>query len=325
MKKGYAAILVLGMVLLIIDTRTAFIGATEGINLCLSSVIPALLPFWVLSSLLTGCLWGSKGKAAALMGRLFSIPQGAESVLIPAFLGGYPAGAGCIAAAFNAGKLQKSQAERLLGYCNNVGPAFLFGIVAPQLGSVWQGLYLWGLTILGAWTASQLLPGKNDEKAAIGRLEQGDPFGDAAAAMGKICVCVILFRVILAYTNKYLPSSGFVAVVYSGILELTNGCCGLSRLPMGMRLPLAAGLCSLGGLCVALQTASVAKGLSLSPYLLGKVIAALISTAGARYPWSLMIPVCFILLKKWVAFFKKPVYNGGNLGSGRTLCFSERK
>lgn len=35
----------LGMLLLVLDSKTALLGAKEGVMLCLSSVIPALLPF----------------------------------------------------------------------------------------------------------------------------------------------------------------------------------------------------------------------------------------------------------------------------------------
>ena len=325
MKKGMAGAVILGMLLLILDSGRALRGASEGIRLCLCSVLPALLPFWVLSSLLTRLLWGSGGRVSRFLGRLFSIPVGAESLLIPAFLGGYPAGAGCIGAAYREGRLGKKDAQRLLGYCSNVGPAFLFGIVAPQLKSFWAGWYLWLLQILGAWTASRLLPGRCKTTAAVKNSHQGDLLGDAAAAMGKICVSVILFRVLLEFLEGILPGNPLLKTVVGGLLELTNGCCTLGTLTPEWRLPVAAGLMSLGGLCVGLQTASVTKGLELGLYAWGKGISCLVSVAGAVCPWSLPGILLLPFLKKWVAFFRKPVYNGRNQGNGRTLCYSEKK
>lgn len=325
MKKAMAGSVILGMLLLILDSGTALQGASEGIRLCLCSVIPALLPFWVLSSLLTRLLWGTGGRGSRFLGRLFSIPTGAESLLIPAFLGGYPAGAGCIGAAYREGRLGKEDAQRLLGYCSNVGPAFLFGIGAPQLKFFWAGWYLWLLQILGAWTASRLLPGKPETTAAVGNSSRGDLLGEAAAAMGKICVSVILFRVLLEFLEGILPGNPLLKTVVGGLLELTNGCCTLGTLPPEWRLPVAAGLMSLGGLCVGLQTVSVTKGLNLTYYAWGKGIACLVSVAGAVCPWSLTGILLLPFLKKWVAFFRKPVYNGRNQGNGRTLCYSEKK
>lgn len=298
MKAARSLALILGMLLLILDSGTALEGAKEGLVLCVSSVIPALLPFWILSSLLTGSLWGSGGHLTSFLGRLFSIPAGAESLLIPAFLGGYPAGAGSIGAAYAEGRLEKKQAQRLLGYCSNVGPAFLFGIVAPQLESRWEGAYLWALQILGAWAASWLLPGKQESRASVGSPGRTDILGDAVASMGKICVCVVLFRVIHGFLNKTIPTAGIAGVVISGLMELTNGCCQLKLLPAEMRLPVAAGLMSLGGICVALQTASVTRGLDLGMYSLGKSISCVTAVLGAWCPWSLaFLPILWLFKK----------------------------
>lgn len=93
----------LGMLALILDGRTAIEGARQGIGLCLRTVIPSLFPFFVLSILLTSSLLGSSLIVLRPLGRLFGMPEGAESLLIPAFLGGYPVGAQNVAAAFRSG------------------------------------------------------------------------------------------------------------------------------------------------------------------------------------------------------------------------------
>ena len=136
---------------------------------------------------------------------------------------------------------------------------------------------------------------------------------------------MILFRVLLEFLEGILPGNPLLKTVVGGLLELTNGCCTLGTLPPEWRLPVAAGLMSLGGLCVGLQTVSVTKGLNLTYYAWGKGIACLVSVAGAVCPWSLTGILLLPFLKKWVAFFRKPVYNGRNQGNGRTLCYSEKK
>ena len=78
------------MLALILDGRTAIDGARQGIELCLRTVIPSLFPFFVLSILLTSSLLGGSLAVLRPLGRLFGMPDGAESLLIPAFLGGYP-------------------------------------------------------------------------------------------------------------------------------------------------------------------------------------------------------------------------------------------
>ena len=75
----------------------------------------------------------------------------------------------------------------------------------------------------------------------------------------------------------------------------------------------------------AVISQAVTKGLNLTYYAWGKGIACLVSVAGAVCPWSLTGILLLPFLKKWVAFFRKPVYNGRNQGNGRTLCYSEKK
>lgn len=81
-----------GMLALILDGRTAIDGARQGIELCLRTVIPSLFPFFVLSILLTSSLLGSSLAVLRPLGRLFGMPDGAESLLIRRFWAGIPWG-----------------------------------------------------------------------------------------------------------------------------------------------------------------------------------------------------------------------------------------
>ena len=268
------------MGLVLLDGQTAQAGVREGLRLCAGAVVPALLPFFLLSNLLTRQLWGRSGRFLRFLGKVFRMPEGAECLLIPAFLGGYPAGAGAVGQAYASGGLQKEQAQRLLGYCSNVGPAFLFGIVAGAFEDPLIGWQLWGFQILGALVTAWLLPGSPEVAAPKQGKTQGDMLTLAVLTMGKICVTVILFRVVLCYGAKYLPVDGTAGVLLGGLLELTNGCCSLKEVPAMLRKSVAGGLMALGGICVLSQTKEVAEGLSLKYYFLGKGIQALVCILG---------------------------------------------
>lgn len=263
---------------LILDGRTALAGAAVGLGLCLKTVVPALFPFFVCSILLTDALWGSRNRLTAALGRLFRLPEGAESVLIPAFLGGYPAGAQCVARAYGRGQLHREDARRMLGYCSNPGPSFLFGIVAPQLPRRWMAWALWGLLLLGALTAARLLPG-SPHRASVDRRKASslsEAMETALKVMASICGWVVLFRVALAFLRKLLPLPTAAGVLTEGLLELTNGCCSLARVEdEKIRFLLAGVMLSLGGACVTMQTVSVSQGLPLEGYFLGKAIQCL--------------------------------------------------
>lgn len=272
----------IGMAVLILDGKTATQGAVEGIRLCLETVIPSLFPFIILSGILTDAMFGTPLALLRPLGVWLKMPEGSESLLLCAFLGGYPAGAAAVSGAYRKGSLTKQSAERLLGFCNNAGPAFLFGMTA-RLFDRWEVPWiLWGIHILSAFAAARLIPGTNR-----GAVQLVPKTGSISAwirsslwIMGSICAWVVLFRIVMAYLERWilwiLPTPWRVAV--TGGLELTNGICSLPWVSDPcLRLILCSGLLAFGGLCVAMQTISVTAGLSLRKYALGKLIQTLIS------------------------------------------------
>ena len=271
------------MLALILDGRTAIDGARQGIELCLRTVIPSLFPFFVLSILLTSSLLGSSLTVLRPLGRLFGMPDGAESLLIPAFLGGYPVGAQNVAAAFRSGQLTKPEAERLLSFCSNAGPAFLFGMAAAMFPRRWMAWALWGIHIVGALFAALLIPG-----------EPASALNTAITVMATVCGWVVLFRVLLAFLKRWifwiLPAAVQVAV--TGILELSNGCCELLAVTdVSARFCICSGILAFGGLCVTMQTVSVTAGLSLKPYFWGKLLQTLFSLAlAALIAYGIWLP-----------------------------------
>lgn len=274
-----------GMLALILDSKTALSGATEGIDLCIRTVIPALFPFFVLSALLTGSVLGTKPSFLRPIGWLCGIPKGAETILVTGLLGGYPVGAQCISHAYASGQLTKRDAQRMLGFCNNAGPAFLFGMTGFLFESKSVPFVLWIIHILSALITGALLPGKSQEqietsaqnKPGIGQVLQLSLKNTAI-----VCGWVVLFRILLAFMELWFLwlAAEPLQIVITGVMELTNGYMDLVCIENDrLRFILASLFLGFGGLCVALQTASVAgqSGLSLKYYFPGKVIQTAIS------------------------------------------------
>lgn len=268
----------LGMLVLILDGKTAIAGAQKGVELCLQAVIPSLLPFFVLSILLTDSLSGMPVGFLRPVERLCRIPAGSGLILLTGFLGGYPVGAQASANAFKTGHLSKAQAQRMLAFCSNAGPSFLFGIVAAQFPNLWYGWLLWGIQLTGAVMVSACIPTAQSTAirlAAKKSLSLSDCLHRSLRVMGAVCGWVILFRVVIAFADRWflwlLPGEG--RILFTGILELTNGCCALSEIHhTGIRLILGAGMLSFGGICVMMQTASVAGELGMRHYFMGKLL-----------------------------------------------------
>lgn len=271
------------MILLILDAKTALLGAQEGLELCIRTVIPSLFPFLFLSVMLTGSLTSTPIPLLRPLGRLCRIPIGTEGLLAVGLIGGYPVGAQCIAQAYRNKAISQQTAHRMLGFCSNAGPSFLFGILSPMFlrnNVIW---ILWAIHILSAILTGLLLPGNTTEPVPLHYSSTSTP---AAAlqrsiqAMGSICGWVIIFRVILSFCKHWffwmMPVE--TAILLSGLLELTNGCCQLSQIgPEWIRFLLASVMLGFGGICVWLQTVSVTKDLGTGSYIPGKLIQTGIS------------------------------------------------
>ena len=272
-----------GMLLLILDARTGFQGSAEGIRLCISSVIPSLFHFFVLSMVLTGAIAGSTWRGLRPLGRLCGLPKGAESLLVVGLMGGYPVGAQSIAQAYRAGSLNEQDARRMLGFCSNAGPAFVFGILGSMFSTPWAAWLLWIIHILSAIAVGIILPGRSSRTAvppAGQTLSLPEAVERSLKIMAGVCGWVVLFRMILAILNRWmlwmLPQTA--QIVAAGLLELTNGCFRLPSIEeQGLRFLLASGFLACGGICVTMQTLSVTGALGLGQYIPGKLLQTGIS------------------------------------------------
>lgn len=288
-------------ILLLLRPEAASEAVRDGLQLCARTVIPSLFPFFVVVSLLlqlglADCL---QGVCAPFMGPLFRLRGVCALPLLTGLLGGYPSGAKTAADLYQQGRITSREAEVLLGFCDNCGPAFLLSYVGGSvLGSQRAGAYLYLIHVLAA-----LLTG-----AALCRLEKGPllledrlpdrsrapaqpvPFPQAltASAAGAvtstlhICAFVVLFRVLAALAPAWVPAPVL------GVLEMVTGVAALS--PGKTGFVAAAAIVGWGGLsvhCQALASAAPA-GLSFRWHWAGKALQAALSAALAAGVYRLL-------------------------------------
>ena len=279
------ALCAVGMTVLILDSKTALLGAQEGLTLCIQTVIPSLFPFFVLSGFLTSCLTGAKFPILKPLGKLCGLPQGSEFILAVGLLGGYPVGAQCISQLYQRGGLSKKNAGRLLAFCSNAGPSFIFGVCSKFFSFRGAAVSLWIIHILSAILVGILMPDKNSghiDPTTAQNITIMDAFQKALKAMAGVCGWVILFRVIIAVLDRWIAFwiSGNTCVILFGILELTNGCCSLMLIRSeSARFVICSALLAFGGTCVAMQTAAVVRPLNMGWYFPGKIMQTLFSVA----------------------------------------------
>ena len=302
-----------GLILLILDSRTALEGARAGIDLCIRTVIPSLFPFFVITGIITGSLMGKPMGFLAPIGRLAGIPSGSESILLTGLLGGYPIGAKAVANAYQNGEITGEDAKRMLVFCNNAGPSFIFGMVATQFPDWWMPWLLWAINIAAALMCAWIIPGRSCGEV---QLKAGKPpsfidtVSSAVRSMSMVCGWVVLFRILITILSRWIfwaiPES--LQTIVIGILELANGCCDLVTVDnLGLRFVIASGMLSFGGLCVMMQTVSVAENVDRHLYFPGKSVHGLISILLAlilqtvfpvqhRLPYPLLYPSLLLLI-----------------------------
>lgn len=311
------------MLILILDGETALAGAKSGIALCFRTVVPALFPYIFLSILLTNASISTTFSILRPIEKLCSVPEGSGAILISGFLGGYPTGAHSVYTAYTSGALTRKDAERMLSFCNNAGPAFLFGMVSTLFPSKSATFLIWGILTVSTLLVAILNTAPSNSNYRITSPEILSPAKSmnlARNAIAAICGWVILFRILSSFLDRWflwmipLPAQ----VIVTGILELTNGCHMLSSIQnTGLRFILCACLLSLGGICVTLQTQSAAPELSMLPYLKGKltqtIFTFLLSTA---YVLNVGIPVLLILVLLVVILSKAQKRSGNPAAIG---------
>ena len=285
-----------GMALLILDARTALSGAKEGVMLCLYTVIPSLFPFFVLSAMIGSCLTGRSIRFLRPVCKFCGIPEGSESLLLLGFVGGYPVGAQSIYEAYRGGQLHKTDAQRMLGFCNNGGPSFIFGMIAQLFHSPGVAWILWGIHIFSALITGWILPGRSSNKCVLNvskTMTIPQALERSIKNIAAVCGWVVLFRVILAVLRRwllyFLPASAQALII--GTLELTNGCAELFSIQSEwVRFLLCNLFLNFGGVCVAMQTLSACKDMGIGMYFPGKVLQSLIGIVISFFIQPILFP-----------------------------------
>lgn len=285
LRKSYCSLLLsmLGMLILILDGKTALSGAREGISLCIQTVIPSLFPFFVLSTMVTGGIVGQNLRLLSPIGKLLRIPTGSESLWLIGLLGGYPVGAKMIRSANIEGDLSDQNFRRMMAFCSNSGPAFIFGIGSHLFTNPRLCWLIWLIHVVSAAIVAVLTPG-GDTIPMKPRGQRAVRFADALESsiytMALVCGWVVLFRILIAFIQfrcpETLPESG--SLLLFGFLELTNGCMQLYSVPdEALRFVLFSMFLGFGGMCVAMQTWSLCDGRHMDMYLRGKLLQGILS------------------------------------------------
>ena len=251
-------------------------GAKHGISLCINAVIPSLFPFFVCSRMIVSSgiaqIIGRKtGKAFEFV---FGINKDCAFSFIAGLLCGYPVGAKIVGDMYKNKQCTKSEAQRMLAFCNNSGPLFIIGTVGVgMLHSAKSGLILYIAHILSAIATGiivrLIIPAKQKNckvefHTTILSGNFHDALTDSIKSMASVCGNIVFFSVIISALNPILTSILPTLTgrgLASGIIEISTG---ISILSKEGQLPVIGFLLAWSGISVIMQVDGIISPLGLS-------------------------------------------------------------
>jgi sporulation integral membrane protein YlbJ len=271
----------------------------RGLSLCAGTLIPTLFPFMVISEILVRADIASfiSPILSKPMKVLFGVSGSGAAALILGLICGFPVGGKTAAALYERGDISKTDAERLMSFCNLPSAPFMIFAVGEKLfGSREFGVFLY-LNVLAVTLICGILlnfikgrkrpefyPEKQSmisESLSMIRIFT-ESVTSAAWSTVNVCAYVAFFTCAVGSLGNVFAGFGehFRVILFS-FFELTSGsaaCSSLGQRQIGVILASAAAGWS--GLSVFFQIFSLtrtARGdISMKDYLASKTLAAIL-------------------------------------------------
>ena len=295
------------------NSKLSFAYASLGLELWFQKMIPALLPFMILSGIVVRLRLTEKISIVLYpaLGPLFRVRKNVIYCIMLGFLCGFPMGAKVTADMLEHNLLTQKEGEYLLAFCNNIGPIYFCSFVLPLLGRQLTFPYLFGMYgipllygILLRYTLFKNVLSTNDSSVSFVQKTEilshpkniclGMPEAlDESVAVSLQSILTLGGYMILFNLLNLIPHMilGKTPVLFAPLFEITGG---LSIL--GGKFPLY-GLMVLsfvGLSCIAQTYSCIRKtNLSITNYIFHKVILTILT--GVFYlGWFLFSPESFL-------------------------------
>ena len=288
--------LIFCLMLLFFQQAVSNSAVLNAISLCVSSVIPALFPCFIITKfwISTGAIQKLSKKLCHSFEKVFHISSTATYAFLIGCISGFPLGAQEIFRLYENNKLSKSHAEQALLFCSNASPAFVIGFVGNYLfQNTYIGFILWSIHItvsilLGILFRPNLINTATEPETVTEREKNylslfTKAILDSGRATLQICTMVIFFSMLTSHIRELCPATwenNPFFIICLGLLELTSGIDSLYLFPKYISFILASVLISWNGMCIHFQIiSSMRKHISLRKYFLGKLFHMLISSS----------------------------------------------
>lgn len=298
-KHSYSLLLSFLFVLLLLFPDISKAGASEGLSLWYSSVVPILFPFLILSNLMI-----LNNSFSWFLQPFFKIQTWVPSfnpwyfyALILGFFCGYPMGAKAVSDLIQTKKLSLSEGKELLPVVNQASPMFLAGYLGIHIfenrlsfSQIMFFIYLPPMAAFCFLLLKSFFPKRRKTFSAssvsvTNKKNSMSPsmehtIWDSFFILVTIGVYMMLFTILSHLCQLLLPGSVFLSIA-TCFLEFSTGLNRLKQIvsiPEAVRDSLLLALASFGGLCTAAQTYSIVgnTGIPLKYYLMKKIFLAVL-------------------------------------------------
>jgi len=289
------------IITVLLHPETTFEYAYAGLYQWAVKMVPTLFPFMMISSIMvySGADSELGRMLCVVLKRIYRYSVYGLYAVFMGFFCGFPMGAKVVSELYEKQKLSKEEAVSLLGFCNNIGPAYFLGIIIPMLHACgYQNTlpFLFGMygipALYGIFLSHRFAKGKanitsSPEIPYDGPIKQLSFSDCLKRACTENTQSLIMLGGYITFTNvfriflDFFMLSDNIKRVLSSFLEIMGGVQTIytSTLYPRQKILWIMTALSFSGISCLLQTSSFLEKarLPLAPYIKNKIILTIIS------------------------------------------------
>ncbi len=269
--KRYAGICLLSLSLLLFllflaFSKTAYQAAYEGLITVGKTVIPVLLPYTVLSNVISDALQPKDRKNAILTAFIIGNVCGA------------PIGASAVGRLYTKGIITKKEAGLLLPAVSCASPAFCISAVGTVLFKntnfgilMWTTQLLINIVLLAVYFHTFKSYRISEPAENNLTIDPADIISRSTATLCSVTVSVMFFTVLSDVISDFFNLTIKAKCILNSVLEMCGGCKTSASLNNGASFLTSAFALGFGGISVLAQISSCTKGIKKYPYVIIKL------------------------------------------------------
>lgn len=281
------------LILFIINRELVFNTVGFSLDIWITSVLPALFPFFVISDILISydVIRYIPKVIKNLFKKLFNVSDNGLVVIILSMLSGFPSNARNIKNMYNSNKISKKEGEHLLYFTHFSNPMFILGtLVSIFLKKKELGLIIFISHYLPNIIIGILLRKLNTNKLDTNyNNDVNNNFGlvltksirKSLDSVFNILGTLTVFLIISSLLINVFNFNNGISLLIKSILELTSGLKELSNFNLSNSYLVIASSCilSFGGLSVHMQVINELSDtdISYSNFFIGRIIQVILS------------------------------------------------